>query len=151
MMHSNTVTLKLRSVFVAELLQGEVFKLTDYLDELVTPTKGPVEGGFVCNRCNRSLDGPRWHCETCWDYDLCESCQPLGHEHPLQMLGQRGAPQPKQLKLFQLDIAQMLGSGPSAEAPGQNLLRQLAKERQDRAGSQAKKQKTQAPEVIDLS
>lgn len=149
------MTMKLRSVFVAEILQGDVFRLQDHLDELVPPgSSGQViDAGFVCDRCARPIDGRRWHCNVCSNFDLCELCQSsFRHEHPLHLAEQLGPPQAKpETTLVQRDISQMLGSASAASiGPQQNLLRQLAKERQARSGGEAKKQKRQTPEVIDL-
>lgn len=29
---------------------------------------------YLCNECMAIISGPRWTCETCDDFDLCEKC-----------------------------------------------------------------------------
>ena len=51
----------------------------------------PSEPAFVasCNQCSRELEpGKGWRCETCPDFDICDSCRiRVGHQHPLMRQG----------------------------------------------------------------
>ena len=39
----------------------------------------------TCNECEENIvEGKRWHCPICFDYDLCEKCKNKHHhEHAL--------------------------------------------------------------------
>jgi hypothetical protein len=40
----------------------------------------------TCNACESDIGcGTRWHCETCYDFDICDACRTAGskHDHPL--------------------------------------------------------------------
>lgn len=43
---------------------------------------------YECNACTRDIvAGNRWHCHTCPDFDVCDSCYAKEkHEHPLEMV-----------------------------------------------------------------
>ena len=30
---------------------------------------------FTCDSCDTRIEGSRWHCSVCSDFDLCESCR----------------------------------------------------------------------------
>ena len=51
----------------------------------------PSEPAFVasCNVCSRELEpGKGWRCETCPDFDICDTCRVrVGHQHPLMRQG----------------------------------------------------------------
>lgn len=51
----------------------------------------PSEPAFVasCNVCSRELEpGKGWRCDTCPDFDICDSCRVrVGHQHALQRQG----------------------------------------------------------------
>ncbi|KAE9412874.1 hypothetical protein Angca_007881, partial [Angiostrongylus cantonensis] len=40
---------------------------------------------YTCNKCNSS--NAKWHCTTCDDFDLCETCrESVSHEHPMEQI-----------------------------------------------------------------
>ncbi|CAM4930883.1 unnamed protein product [Rotaria socialis] len=54
----------------------------------------PTEEDFLredvtCHGCSVScINGQRYHCATCDNYDLCSVCGKKGHEHPLELVPQ---------------------------------------------------------------
>jgi len=48
--------------------------------QLLDPTRAPLRCAIhvMCVVCSRST-GPRYHCDTCGDYDMCSACFEKGH------------------------------------------------------------------------
>lgn len=51
----------------------------------------PENPSFVhtCNRCNKDIEGDRWTCRTCTEFDICSSCHDLPsftHQHKLERI-----------------------------------------------------------------
>ncbi|RQM17199.1 hypothetical protein DD237_001838 [Peronospora effusa] len=48
---------------------------------------------YECNACTRDIvTGNRWHCHTCPDFDVCDTCNAKEkHDHPLEMVPTSGA------------------------------------------------------------
>ncbi|CAI5745724.1 unnamed protein product [Peronospora destructor] len=48
---------------------------------------------YECNACTRDIvTGNRWHCHTCPDFDVCDTCNANEkHEHPLEIVPTSGA------------------------------------------------------------
>ena len=50
---------------------------------------------YRCNGCNMSpLEGPRYHCQVCADFDFCQSCFDKGqsHNHAFERIDDQGHP-----------------------------------------------------------
>jgi len=48
---------------------------------------------YVCNSCSNDIvSGARWHCNTCPDYDVCDTCfqKEKSHEHALERIQTSG-------------------------------------------------------------
>ncbi|CAF1618569.1 unnamed protein product, partial [Didymodactylos carnosus] len=44
-------------------------------------------GSVTCDGCKMApLVGLRYYCDTCYNYDLCQSCKDKGHEHELKLI-----------------------------------------------------------------
>lgn len=68
----------------------------------------PTAPAFVatCNSCNRDIDtGQGWRCETCVDFDLCNTCKESAtHEHKLVLHSERNAQnkEARQMRVLQV-------------------------------------------------
>lgn len=50
---------------------------------LPTPAASPTKHGASCNNCERVIEGERFKCLNCPDYDCCMTCRPtLAEVHP---------------------------------------------------------------------
>ena len=45
----------------------------EFLFELHNTEKG--SDGYTCNICQTRIEGIRWNCKTCEDYDICDKCK----------------------------------------------------------------------------
>lgn len=55
----------------------------------------PTLQPYRCNGCNMSpLEGPRYHCQVCADFDFCQSCFDKGqsHNHAFERIDDQGHP-----------------------------------------------------------
>lgn len=59
-------------------------------EKLPPPTTDELEWSSVsCDGCNMiPINGQRYYCSTCGDYDLYSACEKNGHEHPLERIPQ---------------------------------------------------------------
>ena len=74
----------------------------------------PTAPAFVvtCNMCHSDIDtGNGWRCETCADFDLCNTCKDLAkHPHKLTPLSERNAQnkEARQQRVLQVQCASVL-------------------------------------------
>ncbi len=48
--------------------------VTKHVHPLRHMTQSPYEGGFICDLCGTTSNGPVYHCDTCGFYDNCQKC-----------------------------------------------------------------------------
>jgi len=48
-----------------------------------------TSGGYFCNECGANpIEGRRFHCLNCSDFDMCEKCYfSVGHRHEMRTCG----------------------------------------------------------------
>jgi len=51
-----------------------------------------VHEGVTCDACNGSINGIRYKCSVCWNFDLCEACEKLGNHDKTHILYKISSP-----------------------------------------------------------
>jgi len=64
------------------IIREKILKGEEPLDQIVSDL---VHTGVCCKYCNMNpINGIRYKCPTCVDFNLCENCeQKIPHDHPL--------------------------------------------------------------------
>ena len=77
---------------ITKMVDERINNLLPILKEKILKGEEPSEiisnlihEGIVCKSCNMNpINGIRYKCPTCVDYNLCENCEhKIPHEHPL--------------------------------------------------------------------
>lgn len=69
------------------LCENNVIVILRYIDHgTQTSSDGPIHPGVVCDGCEMPLQGIRYKCFMCPDYDLCAPCEAKGIHSEHEML-----------------------------------------------------------------
>ena len=76
----------------------KMYRPLKYSSMFPTPTPHPLPHPSCTLRCNSCsmcpLEGPRYHCQVCADFDFCQACFEKGqsHNHAFERIDDQGQP-----------------------------------------------------------